>query len=271
MADATLPESISFKPGPAFTVAMYLFSLAVVGRTVALIAVAPYLQGKIFWALGIEVLLLALFSLYLWRPATSRLLMHLYFFFQCALVVALEVIDPDLDFVTGLFYPLSYLAALYLCGRRRLVWIGIMVLLSFAPRMLFFSDPLGNLALELTNMAGIIVIAAYIAAGQEEEQAQAQSRAMLNQLRETHRQLQAYASQVEELAAIDERNRLARELHDSVSQTMFSIILNVRASQMLLERDPSRLRPQLERLHSLSQAALGEMRSLITQLRPKND
>ena len=74
---------------------------------------------------------------------------------------------------------------------------------------------------------------------------------------------------MEELAAIEERNRLARELHDSVSQTMFSIILNVRSTQVLLQRDPTRLRPQLETLQKLAQSALVEMRSLIAQLRPK--
>jgi signal transduction histidine kinase len=65
-----------------------------------------------------------------------------------------------------------------------------------------------------------------------------------------------------------ERNRLARELHDSVSQTMFSITLNVRSTQILLEREPSRVRPQLEQLQELSSRALSQMRALISQWRP---
>ncbi len=255
---------------PLFIIAIYLFGLAVIGRTVARLPTSPFLQRQFFWLLGIEVLFLGLFSLALWRPPASRALLYLYLFFQCALVVTIIIISPDQDYVTGLFYLLGYQVALYLRGRRRQVWIGIMVVLCIVP-LIFIFNPLRNLALELPNMAGIIVIAAYIAAAQEEEAAQDQSRAMLNQLRETHHQLQAYASQVEELTAIEERNRLARELHDSVSQTMFSIVLNLRASQMLLERDPSRLRPQLERLYTLSQSALAEMRGLIAQLRPKNE
>jgi two-component system NarL family sensor kinase len=76
----------------------------------------------------------------------------------------------------------------------------------------------------------------------------------------------------------EERNRLARELHDSVSQTMFSIILNIRSTQILLERDPAQVRAQqvraqqvrtqLEQLQKLTQSALAQMRSLIAQLRP---
>jgi signal transduction histidine kinase len=83
--------------------------------------------------------------------------------------------------------------------------------------------------------------------------------------------LQSYAGQVEELAAVEERNRLARELHDSVSQTIFSITLNTRAAQILLERNPAGVKPQLEQLQKLTQNALVQMRSLIAQLRPKSD
>jgi hypothetical protein len=50
---------------------------------------------------------------------------------------------------------------------------------------------------------------------------------------------------------------------------MFSISLHSRATRILLERDPQRLRAQLEQLQSLTQNALAEMRSLIANLRPR--
>ncbi len=270
MAESPSSDTANFKPGPIFTIAMYLFSLAVVVRTVTQLASNFYLRNTIIEILGGEFLFLVLFSLTVWRPPVSRSLFNVYLLIQSALVVVIIVLGRDMDFINEFFIPLSYQVGLHLRGRTRQAWIAIMVLLACVPLMLI-ENPLRNLALALPSMAAIIIIPASHAAAQEEEAAQAQSRAMLNQLRETHRQLQSYASQVEELAAIEERNRLARELHDSVSQTMFSIILNLRASQMLLERDPSRLRPQLERLYSLSQSALAEMRGLIAQLRPKSE
>ncbi len=94
---------------------------------------------------------------------------------------------------------------------------------------------------------------------------------MLVELQETHRQLESYAGHVQELAAIQERERLARELHDSVSQTLFSIIFNTRSAQMMLEREPARLKPQLELLQRLTQNALAEMRGLIAKLRPARE
>ncbi len=70
------------------------------------------------------------------------------------------------------------------------------------------------------------------------------------------------------LAIIEERNRLARELHDSVTQTIFSMTLASESARILLERDPSRVSARLDRLHELAQSALTEIRSLIFQLRP---
>jgi signal transduction histidine kinase len=71
-----------------------------------------------------------------------------------------------------------------------------------------------------------------------------------------------------ELSTIEERKRLARELHDSVTQTLFSIDLTTEAVAALVESDPKRARSELARLHELTQAAMQEMRSLIFELRP---
>ena len=71
-----------------------------------------------------------------------------------------------------------------------------------------------------------------------------------------------------ELSTIEERKRLARELHDSVTQTLFSIGLTAEAAAELVEADPARAREQLGQLQELTRAAMTEMRSLIFELRP---
>lgn len=70
------------------------------------------------------------------------------------------------------------------------------------------------------------------------------------------------------LAVSEERNRLARELHDSVTQSLFSISLMTQALPRILERDPERARERIERLTELARGALAEMRALIFELRP---
>ncbi len=76
--------------------------------------------------------------------------------------------------------------------------------------------------------------------------------------------------QAGELAAGEERAHLARELHDSVTQALFSMTLVSRSIEMLLDRDTDAARGQLGQLRELQREALAEMRALIFELRPGN-
>jgi PAS domain S-box-containing protein len=76
--------------------------------------------------------------------------------------------------------------------------------------------------------------------------------------------------QAGELAAGEERAHLARELHDSVTQALFSMTLVSRSVELLLERDTEAARAQLGQLRDLQREALAEMRALIFELRPGN-
>jgi two-component system nitrate/nitrite sensor histidine kinase NarX len=69
-------------------------------------------------------------------------------------------------------------------------------------------------------------------------------------------------------AAAAERNRLARELHDAVTQTLFSSSLIAEVLPRLWERDPEEGRRRLEELRELTRGALAEMRTLLLELRP---
>jgi signal transduction histidine kinase len=71
-----------------------------------------------------------------------------------------------------------------------------------------------------------------------------------------------------ELNIVEERNRMARELHDAVSQKLFGLVLNAEAASTLLARDPDAAAEQVARLGELAQDALEELRGLIFELRP---
>src|SRR5919198_3875389 len=71
-----------------------------------------------------------------------------------------------------------------------------------------------------------------------------------------------------ELSTVEERKRLARELHDSVTQSLFGISLTAEAAAALVDVDPARAKAELEHLQELARAAMDEMRSLIFELRP---
>jgi signal transduction histidine kinase len=91
---------------------------------------------------------------------------------------------------------------------------------------------------------------------------------LLTDLEQANRRLQDHAAQVEELAALQERSLMARELHDSVTQTLFSMNLTVQAARMLVEKEPAHVAGQLDRLQELAGNAAAEIRTLARQLRP---
>jgi signal transduction histidine kinase len=76
--------------------------------------------------------------------------------------------------------------------------------------------------------------------------------------------------EAQQKAALEERQRLARELHDSVSQALYGIGLGARTARALLDREPEKATEPLDYVLQLAEAGLTEMRSLIFELRPES-
>jgi signal transduction histidine kinase len=79
---------------------------------------------------------------------------------------------------------------------------------------------------------------------------------------------QAEHLQARKLAALEERQRLARDLHDSVIQTLFSASVIAEMLPQMASRNPDCMQASLNELHQLTRGALAEMRSLLVELRP---
>jgi signal transduction histidine kinase len=89
------------------------------------------------------------------------------------------------------------------------------------------------------------------------------------QLSQTSTELEIKKAQLR-VATLEERQRLARELHDSVSQALYGIALGVRTARTQLDRDPSKVGEPLEYALSQAEVGLSEMRALIFELRPES-
>jgi NarL family two-component system sensor histidine kinase LiaS len=87
----------------------------------------------------------------------------------------------------------------------------------------------------------------------------------LQKLGEENVMLQAASN---EAAVIEERRRLARDLHDTVSQQLFALHMTASALPQWIERDPQQASRLIEQLIGVSQHAQRQMRGLIAQLRP---
>jgi GAF domain-containing protein len=80
----------------------------------------------------------------------------------------------------------------------------------------------------------------------------------------------ALYARAQQAASLEERQRLARELHDSVSQALYGIALGARTARTQLDRDPTKAGEPLDYVLSLAEAGLAEMRALIFELRPES-
>jgi signal transduction histidine kinase len=182
------------------------------------------------------------------------------------LVLGMLIISNYEDFLAELFIPLS-LDAVSLFGTRD----GFRLITAFALAItgtLLFSDEgiLFGLAMAVLYSGVCFVFGGYAGQVQKAEAARARNQRTYTELQEAHHQLQAYADRLATLAIEQERNHLARDLHDSVTQTVFSMNLAAQSARLLWEKEPARVGEQLSRLEELAGSAQHEIQSLVSQL-----
>jgi signal transduction histidine kinase len=109
--------------------------------------------------------------------------------------------------------------------------------------------------------AGYVFIVAFTRIAQSEEQAR-------RELERAHRQLADYANQVERLATMRERNRLAREVHDSLGHYLTALNVQLEIASKLMETNPARAREATAQAKQLASEGLAEVRRSVAALRP---
>ncbi len=189
-----------------------------------------------------------------------------YMVLQTGIVVGLFLLPGDEDFFAVLFAVLS-MQALRRFGRLGALWLVAFVPLMLAAFLADYELPQA-MTLTLVYTAVNVILGLYALATRRAEQARHRNRALGQELELANAELTEYLERVESLVVAEERNRVARELHDSVTQTIFSMTLAGQSAAILLRREPSKADEQLERLRQLAESALAEMRLLVSELKP---
>jgi len=255
------------------TAGVYLIFAAVALRGVIVLIDEPQFGAVLCFLVAYGLLLFA--ETWMTRQKNlglfhSKNLQLVYLFLQSSLVIGLLAVSTLEDFFALLFIPLSLDAVSFFGRRYGFACIAVFSLATIGA--LLFSDegPLFGLAMGIFYSGMCILFGGYAHQVQKAEAAHEQNQRMFNELQTAHHQLQGYADQVASLAVEHERNRLARDLHDSVTQTVFSMNLAAQSTRILLEKEPPRASGQLLRLEELAANALSEIQSLVTQLRPRS-
>lgn len=198
----------------------------------------------------------------LWRPL-------IYLLLASSIVFALMAIPETQDFFALLFIPLSLKAILYFGRKLGYMFITLYSILIILPLLNAEDGPLFGLVMGVFFGGMCFLFGGYAHQIQKAEATHNKNHQIFKDLQIAHRQLQAYTNRATALAVEQERNRLARDLHDSVTQTVFSMNLTTQSARLLWKKEPSNAAGQLIHLEELAANALSEIQILVSQLHPR--
>lgn len=155
------------------------------------------------------------------------------------------------------------------------VWVtaAILVCLGLAAldlSLLSPDNPLPSWALSAVPMTVFVVV--YVVLYSRQAQARAHAQALLDELEITHRQLAEYAIRVQDLTLSNERQRMARELHDTLAQGLAGLILQLEAANShLANGHTDRAQSIMQQAMTRARATLADARRAIDDLRARQD
>ena len=166
-----------------------------------------------------------------------------------------------------LLYPLFSQAILTV---RRRTWVGYMlvsVLLAIGLMLARQIPPFEIASSLMSFMSGVVFVAGFTIVTQREAAQRAKIEQLAAELRSANAVLAHYATQVEQLATMQERNRLAREIHDTLGHYLTALSVQLEAARALLSKQPAAVEPIIVKAQTLARDGLSEVRRSVAALR----
>ena len=241
--------------------ATYLIYIAVIARAIGWnYETSPI--PPVIW------ILLAIFGVFLFteRALTQRLPWYprLYALVQSGLAIAMLYSAPTVDFLTMLFLTLSFQVVQFFHNWVGYAWIGVFSL-AMMGMFLFGMEWQAGVTMVLSNTGINVLMGSFAHLMARTEHNRQENQRLFGELQEAYRKLKDYADQAEALAAATERHRLVRELHDSLTQTLFSMNLAVQSAQLAIGESTQQTGEYLTHLQSLAREAASEVQALTGQ------
>ena len=190
----------------------------------------------------------------------------LYFAVQLTLTSIILYYSQLDGFITLLLFPLAS-NALEMVPRRWPLVILALLVADFALVALLLGAPSTALGGSLVVASGVLFVATFTRVAIRERTTRQEVERLAAELSRANHQLREYAAQVEELATIQERNRLAREIHDTLGHYLTVINVQLSAAQAVLASDQPRALEAMRKAQTLTQEGLGEVRRSVAALR----
>jgi signal transduction histidine kinase len=220
----------------------------------------------------IAAILLAIFAIIMFSPFPwhrTVFLVNVRLALLSLLAAALITTHTGWNFFPILFFLLAPMAMIDLPIKTGLVWISLFTLIT---AVIFCAvNGLVGLALVLPFAAGYVFFGIFGWMMVEAERNRARSDQLLVELQAAHQQLQDYAARLEDLTIAQERNRIAREMHDTLGHRLTIAAVQLEGAQRLIPTDPQRAAAILGTVRGQVKEGLSELRQTVAMLRASVD
>ncbi len=191
---------------------------------------------------------------------------HLFLGVETALVCGLLAVVPGSSYFPIIFFVLSVDAMLAYPLRVAAVWILLFCLIS-GVNFIYGFGWLPGLQHLVPYACGYFFFGVFTNSLYQARIAQMRSQRYLDHLHRANQQLKESAERIESLTISQERNRLAREMHDTVGHRLTVAAVQVEGAQRLMEANPQKAAAMLETVRSEIGQALKEIRQTVSRLR----
>ncbi len=226
-----------------------------------------YTASQLFLGIlfGVIYLILTFFDAEILGRFPHNTRVFLYFLIQLTMVLGIGwTLGPGGNWLIGL--PLVAVAVAWLSPPLRwYVYLGLLAAIVLP--ILHYSTWDIALMNAFVISTAIFFVAALTQVRINEQQARSRAEGLAAQLETANQQLAAYASQVEELAAAQERNRLAREIHDNLGHYLTIVSVQIEAAKTTFHSDPVRALNALVKAQDLVKKGLASVREFVSALR----
>ena len=216
-------------------------------------------EATVLVTVGAAYLLVGTYGFAICRRSQSLLVGVSYFFIQLLLAATLVLLLGNTGELSLILLPLAGQCALLL-PLRGMVPVCCLIYVTLVMPLIIRNRWVDAIAIAVIYGTGIVFVVVFTRVAASEREART-ALAQANQL------LRDHAAQVEELATTKERNRLAREIHDSLGHYLTVVNVQISAAQAIFDQDRPRALDHLSKAQALTQEGLAEVRHSVAALR----
>ena len=246
----------------AVVIVSYLSAIATAGYAPR--AFTPFNLGLLSFA-GMAYVVAGTYWFSRCRVNRSYRAVALYFAIQLALSGTIMYLLPS-GAIFLITLPLAGQSVVLLNAARWVALVCLAIFLMMVAPIWWRGGLAPALIVGMIVVAGIVFVVVFTRIAVNERAARSEVERLAAELSEANRKLREYAAQVEELATVRERNRLAREIHDSLGHYLTVVNVQIEAARAVID-DRNRSLGVLRKAQALTQEGLAEVRRSVAALR----